>query len=396
MDKRVTKDELEGRLARFCSMMHETHPDWDTVVIISKVNQYYFTGTMQDGLLVIKSDGEARYFARRSFERAREESPLNTIYPMESYRDAAQVIGSDLGDTFLETEIVTLGMLERLKKYFNMRTISSLDRVALSVRSIKTLYELKWMEASGKRHHEFLRNTVPTLLREGISEADFVAEMFEKMVKQGYQGISRFAMFQTEMVVGQIGFGESSIYPTNFDGPGGAYGMYPAVPLVGSRERKLKKGDLVFVDIAFGINGYHSDKTQVYLFGGKPTKEMITAHRACIEVQNRLAELLKPEAIPSEIYNTVTSDLSEEFKENFMGFGTRQVKFLGHGVGLHIDELPIITGGFHAPLAENMVIALEPKKGIANVGMVGVEDTYVVTPQGGRCITGGGSDIIVI
>lgn len=139
-------------------MMHETHPDWDTVVIISKVNQYYFTGTMQDGLLVIKSDGEARYFARRSFERAREESPLNTIYPMESYRDAAQVIGSDLGDTFLETEIVTLGMLERLKKYFNMRTISSLDRVALSVRSIKTLYELKWMEASGKRHHEFLRN----------------------------------------------------------------------------------------------------------------------------------------------------------------------------------------------------------------------------------------------
>jgi Xaa-Pro aminopeptidase len=88
--------------------------------------------------------------------------------------------------------------------------------------------------------------------------------------------------------------------------------------------------------------------------------------------------------------------LDDDFKQNFMGFGKRQVKFLGHGVGLHIDEMPVIANGFNEPLEENMVLALEPKKGISGVGMVGVEDTYVVTPEGGRCITGGGSDIIVL
>lgn len=123
---------------------------------------------------------------------------------------------------------------------------------------------------------------------------------------------------------------------------------------------------------------------------------MIKLQRACIEVQARLALLLKPGAVPSEIYQTVTNELSDDFKQNFMGFGQRQVKFLGHGVGLHVDEFPVIANGFKDPLAENMVIALEPKKGLADLGMVGVEDTYIVTPQGGRCITGGGKDIIVI
>jgi Xaa-Pro aminopeptidase len=71
-------------------------------------------------------------------------------------------------------------------------------------------------------------------------------------------------------------------------------------------------------------------------------------------------------------------------------------KFLGHGVGLFVDEVPVIANGFDKPLEKNTVIALEPKKGIEGVGVVGVEDTYVVEEQGGRCITGGGRDIIVV
>jgi Xaa-Pro aminopeptidase len=113
-------------------------------------------------------------------------------------------------------------------------------------------------------------------------------------------------------------------------------------------------------------------------------------------VQKRLASLLKPGAIPSEIYNTVIAELDDDFLKNFMGYGNRRTKFLGHGVGLYVDEFPVIASGFNEPLAENMVIALEPKKGIANVGMVGVEDTYIVTSGGGRCVTGGGCDIITI
>ena len=203
-------------------------------------------------------------------------------------------------------------------------------------------------------------------------------------------------MFQTEVVTGQIGFGENSLYPTNFDGPGGMKGMHPAAPIIGDRQRFLKKGDLVFVDIGYGINGYHTDRTQVYMFGKKPSDEIIGIHRECISIQKKLSEMLKPGNIPSEIYNTIMGQLKPDFLQNFMGFGNRIAKFLGHGVGLHIDEFPVIAKGFDEPLAENMTIALEPKKGVASVGVLGVEDTYIVTKDGGKCLTGGEKDIIVV
>lgn len=396
MQEVPTKAELNERLMRFISTQSRVNPDWDTAIILGKVNQYYFTGTMQDGMLVIKKDGNASYFVRRSYERAMEESPLTSIYPMNSYRDAVEVLGAACGNTYMETELVTIGIVARLRKHFEFGEIHAIDQVVQSVRAVKTPYELEWMKRSGKAHEEFLENIVPSLLREGINEANFTAELYENMVKCGHHGVSRFSMFQTEMVVGQVGFGESSLYPTSFDGPGGARGICPAVPLLGSRERKLQRGDLVFVDIGFGMNGYHSDKTQVYQFGGKPTADTIKAHKGCMDVQSRTSELLKTGAIPSEIYKTVLGELSDEFKQNFMGFGDRQVFFLGHGIGLHVNEMPVIAEGFREPLLNNMTIAIEPKKGVASIGMVGVEDTYIVTPEGGQCITGGGKDIIVL
>ncbi len=395
MYKDLTNEELEKRLTGFKGMMGRLCPDWDTAIFMSKVNQYYFTGTMQDGMLMIRRDG-ATYFVRRSYERARDESPFSPVIQMDSYRDAAGHMGGECGNTFIEAEIVTVGIMERLKKYFTMAAVNPLDKVIASVRSIKSPYELEWTEKSGKQHEYVLKEAVPAMLREGISEAEFVAALFSEMVKAGHQGINRFSMFQNELSIGQIGFGESSLYPMSFDGPGGGYGMSPSAPLLGSRDRKLKKGDLVFVDIGFGMNGYHTDKTQVYMFGAKPAEEIIQAHRKCIQVQSRTAEMLKPGAIPSEIYSTVTGELDSGFLQNFMGFGNRQAKFLGHGVGLYIDELPVIAKGFNEPIAENMVISLEPKKGISGAGMVGVEDTYIVTAGGAKCVTGGGTDIIAV
>ena len=394
--RRIPQEEQDDRLERFCALMDEWNPDWDTALIFSKVNQYYFTGTMQDGMLVIKNGGERFYFVRRSVERARDESDFMPICPMDGYRDAVAIIGKECGNTYIETEIVTIAILDRLKKYFTFAGIHSLDKAVQMTRSVKSAWELGWIKLSGRLHDELLRTVAPCLLREGMSESDLAAELFEKMIKLGYQGVSRFSMFQSEMVVGQIGFGESSLYPTCVDGPGGSYGMYPAVPTVGSRERKLKKGDLVFIDVGFGVNGYHSDKTQVYMFGAKPPDEAVKAHRMCIEIEKRIAESLVPGNIPSVLYNAIMNSLHGEFKQNFMGYAQRSTKFLGHGIGLHIDELPIIAKGFDEPFAANMVMALEPKKGIHNIGMVGVEDTYIVETCGGRCITGGGSDIVIV
>jgi Xaa-Pro aminopeptidase len=397
MLKELTGEELRNRIKHLCSLANAKYPDWDTMLIVGRVNQYYLTGTMQDGLLLIKKDGALKYFARRSYERAKTESPLSDcIYPMEKYSDAAAVFGRVLGNTLIETDIITMEVLDRLKGNFEINKTYPIKKIMFYARSVKSPYELEAIRKAGKQHKYLLDEIVPGMLREGMSEVDFTAELFEKMLKLGHQGVARFNSYQTEMIVGQIAFGENSLYPTNFDGPGGMKGISPAVPLFGSRERLLKKGDTVFIDIGFCVDGYHSDKTQVYMFGARPSDEIMKVHRQCVEIQKRTADLLKPGNIPSEIYSKIMDSLEPEFLKNFMGYGGRRVKFLGHGVGLHVDEFPVIANGFNDPIRENMVFAIEPKKGLQGVGMVGGEDTYIVTLDGGKCITGGEKDIIVV
>jgi Xaa-Pro dipeptidase len=384
----VPLSELKNRISRFRCRMDETNPGWKVSVIFSKVNIFYFTGTMPDGMLFIFAHDEAILFVRRSFERALDESLFPNIKPMDGYRDAAETLGNLPDTVYLETEIVSLAMLQRFQKYFPFSDIKSLDAQVGWTRSIKSPYELSIMKRAGKIHRKVLEDKVPLLLREGISETEFANELFSILMAEGHQGLVRFGMFGTEMFLGHVAFGDSSIYATNFNGPGGNRGLSPAVPFPGSPLQKLRKGDLVFVDVGCGVEGYHTDKTMTYMFGAPLPDMAIEAHQQCVAIQNKMAEMLKPGAVPSEIYHAIMDNLHPDFLENFMGFGPRHVKFLGHGIGLTIDESPVIAHGFNEPIQEGMVFALEPKKGIERVGMVGIENTFIVTPLGGQCITG--------
>ena len=388
MKIQVPLAELESRISRFRSRMTTTNPEWEIAAVFSKVNLYYFTGTMPDGLLLIPRAGDAVLWVRRSFERAVDESLFPRIRPMESYRDAAASVAALPAAVYLELENVPLGLYKRFQKHFPFQDVRSADGPLASVRARKSPYELARMEQAGEIHRRVLEERVPAVLREGMSEADLGVELFSILIGEGHHGVARFGMFDTEIVLGHIAFGESSIYPTYFNGPGGNYGLCPAVPLLGSRERKLKKGDLVFIDIGCGVEGYHTDKTMTYAFGHEPAAGVAAAQSRCVAIQDQLASQLRPGAIPSELYSGIMQSLDADFQRNFMGFGQRRAKFLGHGIGLVVDELPVIAEGFDEPLEEGMAFAIEPKKGIPEVGMVGIENTFLVSPQGGRCITG--------
>lgn len=396
MSEKTPANELKARMESFCQIMTVQNPDWQMAMIFSKVNLLYFTGSMSEGMLVIERDKAATYWVRRSYERALYESEFPNIRPMGSYRDASSVYNHIPKVVYLETEFVPLAMFSRVQKYFPFESFKPLDFQISMTRAVKSAWELSFMERAGQIHQRVLEEKVPELLREGMSEADLAAELYEVMVKEGHQGTARFAMHDTDIVVAQLGFGTSSLIPTNFDGPGGNRGLNAAVPSLGSRERKLKKGDLVFVDMGLGVNGYHSDKTMTYMFGEKLPAEVQSIHQQCVDIQNRVAEMLKPGNTPEMIYETIMADLSDEFKQNFMGFGNRQVKFLGHGIGLTVDELPVLAKGFKMAIQENMVFAVEPKKGIPDIGMVGIENSFLVTPEGGRSITGTNPGLIFV
>jgi len=365
-------------------------PDWELAAFLGRVNQYYLTSTMQDGLLLVPRDGDAVFWVRRSLERACAESLFPDMRPMRSFRDAAQGMKPARGrrTIHIEADLVPYGLVERFRKHFPCDELGSLEPVIGRVRSVKSPYELEIIERAGAIHRRAMEDKVPGLLREGMSEAEFACDLYRLMVSEGHEGTVRFAMFNVDIAVGQLGFGENSLYPTSFNGPGGCRGVGPAAPVLGSRDRRLRVGDLVFVDLGCSVEGYATDKTMIYAFGRPLPREASASHARCVEIQGRIAASLKPGAIPSTIYSTVMESLDPGFLEHFMGFGSRRAEFLGHGVGLQIDEPPVIAEGFDEPLIEGMVLAVEPKRGVPGVGMVGTENTYLVTAEGGRSLTG--------
>jgi Xaa-Pro aminopeptidase len=392
---KVPLAELTDRLNRFRARMDKTQCGWEMAAITGKIPLYYFTGTMQDGLLLIPQDGDAIFWVRQSYERAAGESFFPDIRKMRSYRDIAAGTGLLPSTMYLETDLVTLSQLRRMQKHLPFTDVRSVDEQVSAVRAVKSRYELSLMEHAGKIHRRVLEDQVPGMLTEGIDEITFYSELYSRMMKEGHQGIIRFGGFN-EMVLGEIGFGTSTICPVCVDTPGGVAGMHPSVPQMGNPERKLRKGDLVVVDIGCGYKGYQTDKTLSYMFGKPIPDHAIKAHVRCVDIQDELASMLKPGAVPSEIYKAIMAGLEPAFLENFMGFGEHRVKFLGHGIGLWIDETPVIAEGFNEPLEEGMVIALEPKKGIKEVGLVGIENTFAVTPRGGRSLTGKSRGLIEV
>lgn len=395
MYKLLSKEESINRIDKFINMMDE-NGNWDNVIIINRVHQYYFTGTMQDALLIFNSKTRKPYlFVRRDYDRAKAESTIDNVYKIRSYKDIVKYLGNNLNDVYIEMSQMTMLVLNRIKKYLNIDNLFNADRILDKLLSVKSEYELECLRKSGKIHSKVFNDIVPRLLKEGLTESAFQGLLYNEKIKLGSQGIVRFKDPYNEAALGQFGFGKTSLSNTNHDGPGGMQGVNAAIPIIGG-ENTLQKGALVFVDTSPIYEGYQTDKTQIYNFKGKVTNKERDLHYECMEILNKVSSLLKPGNKSSEIYNEIMSNISDDLKENFMGYKDRKVSFLGHGVGLFLDGYPVIANGFDEPLKENMVLAVEPKYGVENRGVVGVEETFIVGKNGSECITGGARDIIDI
>jgi len=386
--KLTPKVELETRMKRFTSAMGTQYPDWELCAVVGGINMFYLTGTMCDGLLLIKRNDAATLWVRRSYERALIESEFADIRPMRSFRDIADEFGSLPDTLLLDTANATLEWLTLFSKRMPFQNILPIDAILLNIRAVKSEYELGFMRHAGAEKDRIYREVLPTLLHEGMSEVELGAELFSAFLKSGFHGVCRFSMKSVDSILGHVAFGDSVLYPSAFNGAGGMNGLCPAVPALGNHDRYLKKGDLIYLDINEGFNGYHVDKTTVFSYKTSQNEDTFKAHMHCLELERLAASMLKPGAIPSEIYVTILDALKDEYRDYFMGAKGRTVPFLGHGIGLLIDEVPVIAKNFNNPLEENMTIAIEPKISIDGIGMVGSENTYLVTSSGGVSLTG--------
>ncbi|MFV0421021.1 M24 family metallopeptidase [Oleidesulfovibrio sp.] len=401
--ERMPEQELALRYARLRTIMQQQAPQVSGMLIFSRLNIYYLTGTLGNGVLWLPVEGEPVLLLRRGLERAAAESPLKHILSFRSFSDVIPSCcdaGSPLGRVVgVEQSGLTWQLGSMLQTRLKDVEFVAADGCLAACRSVKTEWELRKMRLSGARHHEGLYHRLPKLLHHGMTERAIAHAGWQTFFSLGHSGIMRMNAAGEEIFLGHVCAGESGNYPGHFNGPLGLVGEHPATPVMGYAGRVWKKGQVLSCDIAFCLEGYHTDKTQIYYSGSSSSIPDVVrrAHDACIEIQQRTAEALKPGAIPSKLY-AHSLELAEKagFGEGFMGLGNRKVVFLGHGIGLAIDDQPVLAKRFDAPVEAGMVFAVEPKISIAGVGMVGVENTFEVTAKGSRCLTGDAYDIVCV
>jgi Xaa-Pro dipeptidase len=399
----VSLEELGTRWDRCRNLLAQHIPQAGGIMLFSRLNIYYFTGTFGSGLFWLPLEGDPVLLCRRGSERAGLESPVANIHSFYTYRDVPDLLknaGSPLAKTVaVEMNGLSWALGSSFAKYLSGREFLSGDKIISLTRSKKTGWELDKLRRAGKEHERCLVDLLPPLLKKGMTELQIAHIISDLFFSAGHHGILRMESYGEEVYLGHISIGDSGNYPSVFNGPLGLRGIHPAVPHMGSDAVRWEPGLPLSIDNGFTLEGYQTDKTQVYWLDDERSipDSVRSAHACCVEIQAWIAEHLKPGVLPSEIWARSLSYAEKKgHGDGFMGLGRNKVHFVGHGIGLAIDEYPALAKGFDQPLEEGMVLAVEPKIGIPGIGMVGLENTFEVAAAGGVCLTGEKPDIICI
>lgn len=401
--EQVPLEELQWRWARCRKILQEQIPEAEGLLAFSRVQIYWLSGHFGNGLFWLPLQGKPVLLLRKAIERARLESPVQQLHPFRSFADLPQLL-SGLGSA-LPAEIaaemsgLSWGLGQNLTRRLPGVQFFVADQVLSQARMVKSHWELQKIALAGERHARVLRYNLPQKIAVGKNELELARMVWQESFQQGHQGLIRMGGPGEELFLGSVSAGDSGNYPTSYNGPVGLRGVHPALPYMGYAGQIWKKGQVLMMDIVFALEGYHTDKAQVYFAGRKQEipKQVQKAQDFCAGLQDWLVQNLKPGAIPAELYNHCLQQAEEQgWTDGFMGLGGNKVPFVGHGIGLVVDEYPPLADKFEQPLEENIVLALEPKIGLPGLGMVGVENTYRVTEKGGESMTGGEGDIICI
>jgi len=394
--------ELALRRERCLKYLAEQHPEAGGLLLFSRSAIYYFTGVMGAGVFWLPREGAPLLLLRKGLERAAVDAPHTRAALYRSYGDLASLAaenGAPFTSVIAVEQILPWNLADTLQRKLPQVAFVSGDTALSRARAVKTALELEIMRESGRLNAKGMEEILPARIRLGMSELDISIEAMMVFYSLGSLGINRHATFGEETYLGKISIDTNGNYPTIFNGTPGGVGVHPSLPSLGSADMTWKTGSLMIADIGFNYQGYLSDLTRCY-FAGKKNQipdQAQKAHAVCMEIEQAVAERLKPGVMPGELY-TLAVDMAKKsgFADGFMGAGKNQVQFLGHGIGLCVDEWPVLAPSFAYPLEAGMAVAVEPKVDLPGLCMVGLENLWEVTPSGGRCMSEGIRDIICI
>ena len=350
----------------------------------------YYTGTAQPSYLAVFPE-DYFLFVRSGFERAlndafipkekiREERRLETIYQSVFLKSR---MNKKIG---IELDILTADQFFKYKEVFLGYEFVNVSPVILEQRKRKDASEVAKIKKACAAIH-MGHNAVLQSLREGITELELAAAVENAHRLAGHEGILFIRQPDFFMSRGPISSG-----PNLFKISGVVYtitgvGLSPSVP-AGPSRRSILTGDLVIVDIPTLVDGYHADQTRSYILG-EANEKIKTLYNHLKEISDYIIESIKPGLKYSEIYQ-MAIEKSKELKgtDAFLNFGKgRKSHMVGHGIGLELNEPPILSLHDDSEVSDGHVVAVDMHMMDEKVGVVKLEDVILITDKGNEILT---------
>ncbi len=380
--------ELSSRAAALQRALAEENID--LALVRQRADLFYYAGAMVDGFLAVAPEGSPLLLVRRPRgQDALIPSPWPRVF-YQNLKEIPEILARSglrpRGAVGLELDVMPAAFYQRIQeRLFPQQPILDLSPLIRRQRMIKSAYEIEQLRRAAAVLDQ-VQGQVPELLQPGISELELSAALEYRLRLLGHQGLVRMRNWDLELFYGHVLSGVSGLAAPYSDSPSGGLGFSPAFPQ-GASLKKLAVAEPISVDLVACVNGYVVDMTRMYALGSLPDRAW-EAWDAVREIYAAMEQEVRPGVAPGKLFHRLWDLVrARGLQDYFMGRGPDRVGFLAHGVGLELDEFPFLTASFPFPLAENMVLAFEPKFFLPEIGMVGLEDTGVITPSGVEWLT---------
>ncbi len=387
-------ESLRPEAALHISRIQKAMPEGCEAILIGfNANIYYASLRFFRGYAYVPAQGEALYFVIRplgyelqpgmEYVRKPEEIPARL-------RERGLRIPATLG---LEMDTMTYSDIQRLAKAMENPAILNASPVLRAARMVKTEWEIEQMRVDGA-HQAAAYHRFTKAYKEGMTDIEWQVEMERILRLEGCLGYSRVSGQLMEINLGSVINGDNADAPTPYDFAMGGAGTDPALP-VGADGTTMRPGTTVMVDMNGGFNGYQTDMTRIWKIGDIP-ELAVKAHECSLKILRKCEQSAVPGIPAADIYRWAMEIVEQDgLSDYFMGH-QQHAAFIGHGVGIELNEMPVLTPRSRDILAEHMTIAIEPKFVIPHVGAVGAENTYIVTPEGLKTLTVFPEEIITL
>ena len=347
---------------------------------------YYLTGRVFAGYAYITDAGEATFFIRRPVEL--EGDNVVYIHKPEHIPDHLTAMPKSIA---LELDITPYSTIGRLQAIFPEAKTVNASPMLQSARATKTAYEIEKIRQSGIRQERVYR-LIPKLYRPGMTDLELQVEIERASRLEGCLGQFRISGTSMELYMANLLVGDNADNPTPYDFAMGGAGLDPSLP-VGCNGTEIRPGESVMADVNGNYTGYMTDMTRTFALG-ELSPIAIKAHQCSIDICRELSAMARP-GTPAKTLYVKAEEMAKEagLHEYFMGH-RQKAGFVGHGLGIEINEHPVIAPRSRDIIAEGNVFALEPKFVIPGSGAVGIENTYCVGADKTECLTNAPEPII--